>query len=107
MCERGSDEPHWHHATAFGFNVGDLEETHRRAVAAGALEHFLQWMRKGFLGIRAFRIRAATASSSGRPETTTGGARSSGPSPRFAKTGCFSFSTNGALSRRRGNLRLA
>ncbi|MCA1681232.1 MAG: VOC family protein [Actinobacteria bacterium] len=40
MRERGSDEPHRHHTTAFGFNVKDLEETHRRAVAAGAQEHF-------------------------------------------------------------------
>jgi predicted enzyme related to lactoylglutathione lyase len=37
--ERGSDEPHRDHASAFGFNVDDLEAVHRRAVAAGAREH--------------------------------------------------------------------
>ncbi len=40
MRTRGQDEPHCDHTTAFGFNVEDLDATHRRAVAAGAREHF-------------------------------------------------------------------
>ncbi len=38
--ERGRDDPHREHISAFGFNVDDLEATHRRAIAAGAKEHF-------------------------------------------------------------------
>jgi predicted enzyme related to lactoylglutathione lyase len=38
--ERESDEPHLDHISAFGFVVEDLEATHRRAVAAGAHQHF-------------------------------------------------------------------
>ena len=38
--ERGSDDPHRHHVSAFGFNVDDLEAVHRRAIAAGGREHF-------------------------------------------------------------------
>jgi len=38
--ERGSDESHRHHTSAFGFVVADLEATHDRAIAAGAKEHF-------------------------------------------------------------------
>ncbi|MDP8909446.1 MAG: VOC family protein [Chloroflexota bacterium] len=40
MRERAADDPHREHISAFGFNVADLEETHRRAIAAGAKEHF-------------------------------------------------------------------
>lgn len=40
LRERDADEPHRHHTTAFGFNAKHLEEIHRRAVAAGAQEHF-------------------------------------------------------------------
>ncbi len=38
--ERGRDDPHRDHISAFGFNVEDLEATHRRAIAAGGKEHF-------------------------------------------------------------------
>jgi len=38
--QRGANEPHRDHISAFGFNVEDLEGTHRRAVAAGAQQHF-------------------------------------------------------------------
>ncbi len=38
--ERGRDDPHREHISAFGFNVENLEATHRRALAAGAREHF-------------------------------------------------------------------
>ncbi len=38
--ERGPSDPHREHRSAFGFTVDDLEEAHRRAVAAGAKEHF-------------------------------------------------------------------
>ena len=38
--ERGSEDPHRDHTSAFGFNVDDLEAAHCRAVAAGAKEHF-------------------------------------------------------------------
>ena len=37
---RGEDDPHRDHISAFGFNVDDLEATHRRAIEAGAKEHF-------------------------------------------------------------------
>lgn len=40
MRERGPEEPHRDHTSAFGFVVDDLEETHRRAVAAGARQPF-------------------------------------------------------------------
>ncbi len=40
MRERGRNEPHRDHTSAFGFNVEDLDETHGRAVAAGAQQHF-------------------------------------------------------------------
>ncbi len=40
MRERGPNEPHRDHTSAFGFNVEDLDATHDRAVAAGAQEHF-------------------------------------------------------------------
>ena len=38
--ERGADEAHRGHSSAFGFVVDDLDATHARAVAAGATEHF-------------------------------------------------------------------
>lgn len=38
--ERGPDEPHRDHNSAFGFVVEDLEATHQRALAAGAQQHF-------------------------------------------------------------------
>ncbi len=38
--QRGPKEPHRDHSTAFGFSVDDLDATHRRAVEAGATEHF-------------------------------------------------------------------
>ena len=38
--ERRPNEPHRDHITAFGFNVDDLDATHRRAVEAGAGQHF-------------------------------------------------------------------
>ncbi len=38
--ERGPDEPHRGHVSAFGLVVDDLDATHRRAVAAGARQHF-------------------------------------------------------------------
>ena len=38
--QRGSEEPHREHISAFGFVVDDLEAAHARAVAAGAKEHF-------------------------------------------------------------------
>jgi predicted enzyme related to lactoylglutathione lyase len=37
---RGADEPHRDHISAFGFVVDDLEGTHRRAIEAGASQHF-------------------------------------------------------------------
>ncbi|MCA1676758.1 MAG: VOC family protein, partial [Actinobacteria bacterium] len=40
MRKRGTDDPHRDHTSAFGFVVDDLEAAHRRAVAAGAREHF-------------------------------------------------------------------
>jgi predicted enzyme related to lactoylglutathione lyase len=40
LRERGAHEPHRDHVSAFGFVVDDLEATHRRAVAAGARQHF-------------------------------------------------------------------
>ena len=40
MRERGADDPHRDHISAFGFVVDDLDAAHRRAVAAGAGEHF-------------------------------------------------------------------
>ncbi|MDQ3678654.1 MAG: VOC family protein [Actinomycetota bacterium] len=38
--ERGHDDPHREHISAFGFNVEELDAVHRRAIAAGAKEHF-------------------------------------------------------------------
>jgi PhnB protein len=38
LRERGDHEPHRDHTSAFGFTVEDLEEAHRRALAAGAVE---------------------------------------------------------------------
>lgn len=38
--ERGSCDPHRDHISAFGFAVEDLEVVHRRAIEAGAREHF-------------------------------------------------------------------
>ena len=40
MRERGAGEPHRDHVSAFGFVVDDLDATYRRAIAAGASEHF-------------------------------------------------------------------
>ena len=40
LRQRAPDDPHRDHISAFGFNVNDLEATHRRAIAAGAKEHF-------------------------------------------------------------------
>lgn len=40
LRERGPNEPHRDHTSAFGFVVEDLESTHRRAVAAGAMAPF-------------------------------------------------------------------
>lgn len=37
---RSQDEPHYGHNAAFGLAVGDLHDFHRRALAAGAKEHF-------------------------------------------------------------------
>ncbi|WP_217428116.1 MerR family DNA-binding transcriptional regulator [Microlunatus speluncae] len=37
---RTADEPHFGHRTAFGLGVVGLEETHRRALAAGAVEQY-------------------------------------------------------------------
>jgi predicted enzyme related to lactoylglutathione lyase len=39
LRRRGGEDPHRDHISAFGFNVDDLEATHRRAIAAGAKEH--------------------------------------------------------------------
>lgn len=38
--ERDDSEAHSSHTSAFGFSVDDLGATHRRALAAGANEHF-------------------------------------------------------------------
>ena len=38
--ERGPEESHREHGSAFGFVVDDLEPPHARALAAGAKEHF-------------------------------------------------------------------
>ncbi len=38
--ERGREDPHRDHISAFGLNVENLEVAHRRAIAAGAKEHF-------------------------------------------------------------------
>lgn len=35
---RGSDEPHYGHTAAFGLLVEDIDDFHRRALAAGATE---------------------------------------------------------------------
>jgi predicted enzyme related to lactoylglutathione lyase len=40
LRERGTDEPHREHISAFGFSVQDVDATHARAVAAGARPHF-------------------------------------------------------------------
>jgi predicted enzyme related to lactoylglutathione lyase len=40
MRRRGDSDPHRDHASAFGFNVADLDAAHARALAAGAREHF-------------------------------------------------------------------
>ena len=45
--ERGTDEPHREHISAFGFVVEDLGATHRRAVAAGARQHFPPMAQEG------------------------------------------------------------
>lgn len=37
---RSAEEPHFGHRTAFGLGVVGLEETHRRALAAGAIEQY-------------------------------------------------------------------
>ncbi len=37
---RSAVEPHFGHRTAFGLGVIGLEETHQRALAAGAVEHY-------------------------------------------------------------------
>jgi DNA-binding transcriptional MerR regulator len=37
---RSDDEPHYGHASAFGLAVVDLDGTHRRALSAGATEHY-------------------------------------------------------------------
>jgi DNA-binding transcriptional MerR regulator len=37
---RSEDEPHYGHAAAFGLSVDDLDDFHRRALAAGAKEHY-------------------------------------------------------------------
>lgn len=37
---RSSDEPHYGHTSAFGLGVVGLDETHQRALAAGATEHY-------------------------------------------------------------------
>ncbi len=48
--ERGADEPHRDHISAFGFVVDDLEAAHRRAVAAGAKQHFAPMDQEGLPG---------------------------------------------------------
>ena len=40
LRERGPSDPHRDHRSAFGFSVADLEATHRRALRAGAKQHF-------------------------------------------------------------------
>jgi predicted enzyme related to lactoylglutathione lyase len=40
LRERGPEDPHREHVSAFGFVVDELDATHRRAIAAGAQEHF-------------------------------------------------------------------
>jgi predicted enzyme related to lactoylglutathione lyase len=40
LRRREAHEPHRDHVSAFGFNVGDLDAAHARALAAGATEHF-------------------------------------------------------------------
>jgi len=40
LRERGADDPHRDHISAFRFVVDDLERTHERAIAAGARQHF-------------------------------------------------------------------
>jgi predicted enzyme related to lactoylglutathione lyase len=40
LRRRDDDDPHRDDASAFGFNVADLDGTHARAVAAGGVEHF-------------------------------------------------------------------
>jgi DNA-binding transcriptional MerR regulator len=37
---RADDEPHFGHRAAFGLGVVGLDDTHRRAIAAGATEHY-------------------------------------------------------------------
>jgi predicted enzyme related to lactoylglutathione lyase len=37
---RSAEEPHFGHRTAFGLGVVGLEETHQRALAAGAVEQY-------------------------------------------------------------------
>jgi predicted enzyme related to lactoylglutathione lyase len=39
MRARAVDEPHYGHVTAFGLLVDDVDDFHRRALAAGAEEH--------------------------------------------------------------------
>ena len=66
--ERARDEPHREHVSAFGFNVEDLEAAHRRAIAAGAKEHFAPWTSLACLATLGSKIRAGTGSSFGRHE---------------------------------------
>lgn len=40
LRQRGADDPHRDHISAFGFVVDDLDIIHQRAIAAGAREHF-------------------------------------------------------------------
>jgi predicted enzyme related to lactoylglutathione lyase len=40
LRRRDAGDSHRDHASAFGFNVSDLDAAHARAIAAGAVEHF-------------------------------------------------------------------
>ncbi len=44
---RANDEPQYGHGAAFGLSVDDVDDFHRRALAAGAREHFAPTARDG------------------------------------------------------------
>ena len=74
LRQRAPDDPHRDHISAFGFNVNDLEATHRRAIAPAQRNTSLLWTSRVYPVTHALRIRAGTGSSSGRREAGSGGA---------------------------------
>ena len=71
--ERGRDDPHREHISAFGFNVENLEAAYRRAIAAGARNTSPLWMSLVCPVTRGSKIRAETGPSFGRHEAKRAG----------------------------------